>query len=142
MELERKVKELDERLTELEQRLVNLEGTNQTLPSPSRTKEIAPREFLDGYKLANDVDCVLAFGFFLEHYRGQAMFNVDDLRGLFSASKLKSPQNINDKINLNIKKGNVMDAPEKKDNKKAWTLTGKGEAGLGNLKREQVSANG
>jgi hypothetical protein len=54
-------------------------------------------------------------------------FNVKDLEGGFRAAKEKVPLNINDKINMNTKKGMMMEADEKKDNFTAWVLTNKGE---------------
>jgi hypothetical protein len=93
-------------------------------------KKQSIKEFLLGKKPKTDVEKVLAMGYFLETQEGLACFNVDDLRKAYVKSKEPIPGNINDKINLNIKKGLITEVPEKKDNKKAYHLTATGERSI------------
>ena len=71
---------------------------------------------------------MLVFGYYLEHVEGLGSFNVADLVSIFRSAKEPLPKNINDVINKNINPGKfIMDAAEKKDEKKAWVLTSTGE---------------
>ena len=63
-------------------------------------------------------------------------FNVEDLAHYFQLAKEPTPENLNDKINMNIKKGHVMEAKEKKENKKAWVITNTGEQFVDNNFKE------
>ena len=54
-------------------------------------------------------------------------FNTKDLAEGFRSAKEPPPTNMNDKVNLNIRKGHMMEAKEKKDKSKAWVLTNSGE---------------
>jgi len=90
-------------------------------------KEISLKEFILLKKPRDDVQKTLVIGFYLEKYENLSSFNVKDLENGYRAAKEKVPRNINDKVNLNIKNGHMMEAKEKKDNRKAWVLTGSGE---------------
>ena len=98
-----------------------------TTPKEANIKQLSIREFLNEKKPTNDVGRVLAMGFFLEKYEGYTCFNVDDIKNAFVKSKEPLPQNIHDKINMNIRKGHITEYPEEKDNKKAYHLTATGE---------------
>ena len=137
-DLEKKIEEIKAEITKLKKRVVALEhpGAVAQVPLASRVKELSPREFLNEYTANNDVERVLLFGFFLEHYQNKNLFNIDDLRELFYATKMKPPANINDKINMNIKKGYIMNTPDKKGDKKTWVLTRKGEDYTNSIKKE------
>jgi len=89
-------------------------------------KPISIREFLLSKKLQNDVQKTLAIGYYLEQYQNMTRFNVKDLEDGFRKAKEPLPSNINDKVNMNIKKGHMMEAKEKKDNLRAWYLTNTG----------------
>jgi len=54
-------------------------------------------------------------------------FNARDLANGFRLAKEPPPTNINAKVDLNIGKGHMMEAKEKKDKFKAWVLTNSGE---------------
>ena len=102
--------------------------TPSIIPKEANIKQLSIREFLNEKKPTNDVERVLGMGFFLEKYEGYTCFNVDDIKNAFVKSKEPLPQNIHDKINMNIRTGRIMEAEEKKDSKKAWELTATGEA--------------
>lgn len=110
-----------------ERRISALEKRVPLTPRPSITKRLSVKEFILSKNLKKDVDKTLAIGYFFEKYEKMNSFNVKDLKRGFVAAKEKVPPNINDKINLNIKKGMMMEADEKKDNLTAWVLTNKGE---------------
>ncbi|MCR4314275.1 MAG: hypothetical protein NUV84_03450, partial [Candidatus Uhrbacteria bacterium] len=69
----------------------------------------------------------LVLAYYLEHIENMSSFNTNDLAGAFQAAKEKRPQNLSDTIGKNVARGMLMEAAEKKDGKKAWTLTATGE---------------
>ena len=101
--------------------------TPSIIPKEANIKQLSIREFLNEKKPTNDVERVLGMGFFLEKYEGYTCFNVDDIKNAFVKSKEPLPQNIHDKINMNIRKGHITEYPEEKDNKKSYHLTTTGE---------------
>jgi hypothetical protein len=122
-------KEIQKILDNYEKRisaLETLEKIIQTSPSPT-IKKLSIREFILSKSPKGDVNKTLAIGYFFEKYEKMSSFNANDLERGFHAAREKVPLNINDKINLNIKKGMMMEADEKKDNLMAWMLTNKGE---------------
>lgn len=125
-------KTIEQRIEELEQRVEKLETKSSvqhsdSSPSP-RKKKISPQEFLATKDAHTEVKKVLVFGYYLEHIDGLESFNATDLISIFRSAKERPPKNINDVINKNINPGNfIMDAEEKKDDKKAWVLTSTGE---------------
>jgi len=110
-----------------ERRISALERKAPLTARPSITKRLSIKEFILSKNLKNDVDKTLAIGYYFEKYEKMDSFNVKDLKRGFHAAREKVPPNINDKINLNIKKGMMMEADDKKENLTAWALTNKGE---------------
>jgi len=122
---------LAERVLALEKRMAKLEGRHAEdagLPKARDSKEMSVKEFILAKRPSNDVEKTLAIGYFLERFKGLDSFNIDDLSRYFQLAKEAIPQNINDKVNMNIKKGHLAEAKEKKDKKKAWIVTNSGEA--------------
>src|SRR2546430_8087789 len=124
------LQQIAERLLSLEKRMTELEVRLSDRPAPQRpidAKEVSVKEFVIEKKPSNDVEKTLVIGYFLERYAGIAPYNVDDLSRHFQLAKEAIPGNINDKVNMNIKKGHMAEAREKKNKKKAWMLTNSGE---------------
>jgi|SRR5581483_1773685 len=122
--------QLSERVLSLEKRVAELEAHQAKGESGRKTpesKKLSVKEFIIDKKPSNDVEKTLAIAYFLERYEGMTSFNIDDLARYFVFAKEPEPANINDKVNLNIKKGHLAEAPEKKNNKKAWRVTNSGE---------------
>lgn len=125
-------KNIQKQLEDLEKRVATLEETigntkTKNLGGQPQRKRLSIREFLISKKPSNDVRKTLAIGYYLEKYDNFSTFNIDDLQVGFENAKEKKPLNINDKVNLNIQKGHMAIASEKKDNKKAWYVTNSGE---------------
>lgn len=122
---------IEERMSKLETRVSKLESflskdvINRTENS-SNTKKLSITEFLGMKMPSNDVQKTLAIAYYLEKYKYLSSFNVDDIKSHFRLARRPLPKNINDKINMNIKNGHIMDAEEKKDSKKAWIVTNSG----------------
>jgi len=120
------IMEIKKKLKEHEERISKLESLSQTKPETVK-KKISIKEFILSKKPKNDVQKTLTVGYYLEKYENLSSFNVKDLEKVFMAAREKVPKNIGDKIQLNIKKGHMMEVEEKKDNLKAWILTNSGE---------------
>lgn len=93
----------------------------------STVKPLSIKEFTIETDPKDGTEMVLYFGYYLEKYKGVSCFNLSDLKDCYMNAKERQPPNINDKVNLNIRKGFMMEAQEKKNNSKAWILTRKGE---------------
>jgi len=120
----------EERLVQLEARIKKIEDSLSLSPSRlpiEKDKKLSPKEFLITKKLTSDLQKTLALGYYLECIEGMKSFNVADLMRIFRSAKEKLPTNINDAVNKNIKQGFLMEAAEKKGDKKAWVLTSTGE---------------
>lgn len=124
------VNKLKERLENLERRVELLErvlASEKAIVSHHSSKDLSLREFLSQKEPFTDVERTLAIGYYLEQSREVRSFNIDDPRKEFLTAKMKQPKNINDTVNLNVRKGTMMEAGGKKDNKKVWVLTDTGE---------------
>lgn len=130
---EENLAQLGERLQNLEKRVGSLEGVlssrQEIAKGQIQSKSLSLSEFMAEKNPINDVQITLAIGYYLEHNKNIATFNINDIESEFRSAKMPPPSNINDKINMNIRKkpGFIMESPEKKDGKKAWTLTASGE---------------
>ena len=113
------------KLEDHERRISALEGMPQKTKSGG--KKLSIKEFIIEKKPSDDVQKTLVIGCYLEHIEGMDKFNVKDLTEGFRLAREPLPANINDKVNLNIKKGRMMVVKEKKDQHKAWYLTNTGE---------------
>jgi hypothetical protein len=120
------IMEIKKKLKEHEKRISELESLFQKEPETVK-KKISIKEFILSKKPKNDVQKTLAGGYYLEKYENFSSFNVKDLKKVFIAAREKVPKNIGDKVQLNIKKGHMVESKEKKDNLKAWILTNSGE---------------
>ncbi|HEY9583889.1 MAG TPA: hypothetical protein VJI66_02945 [Candidatus Paceibacterota bacterium] len=112
--------------------------TTQVVAESKIIRKLSIREFLNTLQISDDVQKTLAIGFFLEKYRGFISFNKRDLEISFTEAKEQRPLNINDKVASNIKNGYMMNADEKKDNIKAWTLTSTGDGLVSQMKVDNI----
>lgn len=120
------IKEIVKKLLEdHEKRISALEGAPRK--PQAEDKQLSVKEFLLTKKPSDDVQRTLVIGYYLEHFESMDRFNIRDLADSFRSAKEPPPTNINDKVNMNIRKGQMMEAKEKKDKSKAWVLTNSGE---------------
>jgi len=119
------IADIIKKLEDHERRISALEGMPQK--TISEGKKLSVKEFILEKKPSDDVQKTLVIGYYLEHFEGMDKFNVKDLTEGFRLARERLPTNINDKVNLNIAKGYLMAAKEKKDKFKAWCLTNTGE---------------
>ena len=124
-------------LDDHERRIKELEKPSKTEPDKSK-KQISIKEFILAKKPKDDVQRTLVIGYYLEKYKGMNCFNAKDIEEGFREAKEKVPDNVNYKAIQNIKSGYMMEAKEKKDKFKAWTLTSTGERFVENgIKKER-----
>jgi hypothetical protein len=123
---QKQLENLEKRVSRLEE-AVGKPTTKTSGAQSGDKKGLSLREFLISKKPADDVQKTLAIGYYLESYRGFTSFNIADLQAGYENAKEKKPPNINDKVNLNIRKGHMAEASAKKDSKKAWYVTNSGE---------------
>lgn len=119
------IADIIKKLEDHERRISALEEMPQK--TISEGKKLSVKEFILEKKPSDDVQRTLVIGYYLEHFEGMDKFNVKDLTEGFRLAREPLPANINDKVNLNIAKGCLMAAKEKKDKFKAWCLTNRGE---------------
>ena len=120
-----------------EKRIKALEGAPKS-DVKSGKKQISIKEFLLSKKPKDDVQRTLAICYYLEKHKSMNSFNAKDIEEGFRGAKEKVPDNVNYKVIQNIKSGYMMEAKEKKDKFKAWTLTSTGERFVENdLKKEK-----
>ena len=123
--------QIRKKLEEHENRIIRLENLFQSKPEAVK-KELSIKEFILLKKPNSDVQKTLAIGYYLEKLQGFSSFTVQDLENSFRRAKEQVPQNIQDKIQKNVRKGHMDEATEKKDNKKAYILTSSGERAVEN----------
>ncbi|MEW5896182.1 MAG: hypothetical protein AB1668_00685 [Nanoarchaeota archaeon] len=124
-------------LDDYEKRIRVLEGIPKS-DVKSGKKQISIKEFLLSKKPKDDVQRTLVVCYYLEKYKGMNIYNAKDVEDGFRDAKEKVPDNVNYKVIQNIKSGYMMEAKEKKDKFKAWTLTSTGERFVKNdLKKEK-----
>lgn len=139
---EQTIKQFEERLQGLEKRMASLEElmtSKQEAPAKPKqsSKDLSLREFIAEKNPVDDVQRTLTIGYYLEHNKEMDDFDAEDVKKEFMSAKLKPPLNINDKINLNIRKGLMMETEKENGKRKAWTLTDTGEKVIeGSFKKE------
>jgi len=116
---------LKEKIKEHEERISYIEGLIKK-EDIKTVKKLSIREFLISKAPIDDVKKTLSICYYLEMYEGMESFNKEDIEEGFRRAKEKVPENINYKVFRNIKKGYIMEAKNKKNNLKTWTLTNSG----------------
>jgi hypothetical protein len=118
------VRSLDARVSKLESGSAR-GGTVEPAHPPE--KRLSLKEFLIDRAPSNGVQKTLAIAYFLENYDCVSPFNAADLERGFRAARETVPPNVNDKANMCVKNGYLMEEKDKKDAMKAWVVTRTGE---------------
>jgi hypothetical protein len=103
-------------------------------PSPSQVERrpaLAPQtvqisEFLAQTKIATETDRVATILYYHFH-NGHDSSTRAEILDAYAIARCKRPTNLSDVIARCIRKGHVIEAPQKKDGQKAWQITGTGE---------------
>ena len=92
-------------------------------------------EFLDlKGNPSKHTDSVAVFAYWLFKVESVPTFNVQDILGCYDKTRRAKTSNVNQIINQNVASHFFADAPEKKDNLKAWVITRKGEEHVEQMK--------
>ena len=122
--VEEKFKELLDMKPEIVQKETHVPPPEQSLSEGD--KKISLAEFLGTKNPKSHGDKILTFGYFLEKNRGYSAFNLNDIEACYKEARLPKTKNFSPYITQLIRGGYLVDAEEKKDNKKAWELTAGG----------------
>jgi len=125
MSVENMLNAIKSQLEDHEKRIAYLEKRPDD-KGDATTKKLSIREIFISKKPKTDVDKTLLVGYYLEIFQDYTSFNISDIEVGFRSAKEPPPGNISDVVNKNIRKGFIMSAEEKKDNKQAWVLTNLG----------------
>ena len=99
----------------------------QAAVSPTASKSLSIREFIQQLDLKKHTDVTLAFGFYLERHQGLAEFTPADINNCYYEAKLEA-SNTSQMIIQNIKRGYLMPSKKKGEKgKNRYTLTSSGE---------------
>lgn len=129
--------ELPKRIEDLERRVAAIEAWMHRTPEPPASgKPLSIREFVTAKSPKTKVDTALLVGFYFERFSGISPFNLDDLMQGFGQAKEPLPANPSDLLYQNVRRGFLMEAPEKKGGSKAWVVTNSGERFVENGLRE------
>jgi len=79
-------------------------------------------------------DTTAAFAYWLLKAEEQQMFNVDDMLERYDRTRSTKPGSIHVAMTTNVKRHVFAEATEKKDGKKAWIITRKGEEHVEQMK--------
>ena len=120
------IDQIEKKLKNHEERISKLERLLQTKPEVVK-KKLSMREFILSKNPDSAMEKTLAIAYYLEKYEVLTSFNVKDLERGFRKAKEKVPANVNYEVIRNIRKGYMMEAEDKKDNRKAWYITNSGE---------------
>lgn len=133
IEIKKILDDHEKRMSRIENVLAELNKRNKKLVSK---KKLSIKEFILSKNPVDDNQKTLCIGYYFEHFDNLPSFHSKDLKKGFGLAKESTPENINDRINKNIRKGFMMEAEEKKDNRKAFSLTNKGEKFVENSFKE------
>lgn len=117
--------EIKKKLMEHEERIAKLEKFLQTKPEVIK-KKLSIRDFILSKNPESEMERTSAIAYYLEKYESFTSFNAKDLDSGFRRAKEIVPRNINYEVIRCVQKGYMMEAEEKKDNRKAWYLTNPG----------------
>jgi hypothetical protein len=94
--------------------------------TPTATPKMQINEVLASKSLESHMDKVEAIAWhFLR--QGEDSVNSNDIFNAYAKARMQRPKNLTDVINQSVKRGNLTDSLEKKDGRKAWSITHTGE---------------
>jgi len=116
--------------------------TPSSVAIPEQTEVRKKQSLAELFKVKNPKshgDKMLLFGYYLEKFEGQSSFNLDDIEKCYFKIRTPKTKNFGPYLAQLIRESYLMDAEEKKDNKKAWKLT---QTGLDYVEKMTASEAG
>lgn len=83
-------------------------------------------EFLASLNMKTQFDNLVAIAYYNLHARSASLTRAEALEG-FARARLPRPSNLSDVIGQAIRRGYLVEAAEKKEGQKAWSITPTGE---------------
>jgi len=106
--------------------LEETETTRAPEAMPRSIPKMQINEVLASKNLKSHMDKVEAIAWhFLRE--GDDSVTRKEILEAYGKARMKRPQNLTDVINQSVKRGHLIDSPEKKDGEKAWCITHTGE---------------
>jgi hypothetical protein len=106
--------------------VVPAEKATPALLAPQRGKELSVGEFVRQLGFRKHTDFVVAFGYYLEKFKGVSEFTAADVNNCYYEAKLES-SNTSQMVFQNIKRGYMMEGKSGNKARRAYTLTSSGE---------------
>lgn len=103
-----------------------VEETQGVIDSGIVVKGVNVGEFMAKLKVNTETDRMPAILFYHLH-NGIESSTASEIHDVYSTIRQKKPANLSDVIGRCIRKGHIIESPEKKDNQKAWQITPSGE---------------
>lgn len=122
---------VEEKFKELFELKIGSAQKEEAVSSPIQSqtevgRKISLAEFLKTKNLKSHGDKILVLGYYLEKVMNESSFNMSDIEKCYVQARLPKTTNFRPYISQLIHDGYIMDAEEKKENKKAWILTDTG----------------
>lgn len=114
-------------------------NTQSSIPLHPKIDAVSMGEFIKQKNPKDEGERVLCMGAYLFMFQGADHFNLKDIEKCYSDTLVPKPTNINDKINMNIRKGYIRPFG-KKDKLKIWGITKSGIDFVESLSRKAEGA--
>lgn len=105
--------------------------------APSRP-EVAPQlnEFLASLALRSHTDTVEAMLYHALHHGATDRLTANEIAEAYAQTRRPRPRNLSDVVGDCIRRGHVIDAPERKGGRRSWQITPSGERYVEGLRAE------
>jgi len=100
-------------------------------------KKYSLAEYLKTKDDKSHSDKILIFAFYLEEYENMSSFSLNDIEQCYKKVRIPKTKNFSPYIRQITHNGYITEASEKKDSKKAWTLTQNGIDYVKSLSKEE-----
>lgn len=85
-------------------------------------------EFLALAQPASQPETAVCVAYYMWHSGDRAGMTTEELMAAYAQRRAKRPRNVSDALAKAARKGHIVDAPDRKNGKKAWVITQAGEA--------------
>lgn len=103
------------------------ESTEQIKRPPPAIPKMQINELLASKNLKSHMDKVEAIAWYFLWQGSDDSVTRKDILDAYGKARMQKPQNLPDVINYSVRRGHLVDALEKKDGQKAWSITPTGE---------------
>lgn len=103
------------------------ESARQVERPPAAIAKMQINELLASKNLKSHMDKVEAIAWHFLWQGSDDSVTRKDILDAYGKRRMQKPQNLTDVINYSVRRGHLVDALEKKDGQKAWSITPTGE---------------